>query len=770
MSDTKTSWILELVDKMTSPLSSITKMVKGTENSTALLTAQVSRLETQSGALTGTLLKMGAGAAAFGLLSQGSIEFETGMARANTMAMKGQKELEVYADKVRGVADVIPLARTQITDGLYAAISASVPDDNIISFMEQSGKTAIGANAKLNTVIETTATIVKAYGDDWSNVASIQDKFAKTVQLGQIPSLDALASALPQVTAVAASLKVEQSELMSVFATASGVMGTSSEVATQLNAVLSSMIKPSSEAAKMATNLGIAFDAKSIQRSGGLKNYIDEIMPKIKVFAAQSGRTEQEIVGNLFGSSEAIKLVIGLSGELSDTWASNTTKINAATGTVKKQFDIMTGTTAMKIQLLKNQFSNAMDKVVGAVAPVVHSMLSGVTSVFGFIGSLMKVNPVVTKVVVLLGALTFGFYAATIATQLLIVRTKIAVLTNYAFMKSVVLSSMAIITKGVQAIAALSFSFLILIGRMTVAIIRFAAMSVLVKGHFVNSIKSAVFAVSGFVMAQSRMLLVNGRALLSLAALNVQQGIMAVKTAYTSGMLFASFVPAIFAATGAQWLLNFALSANPIGLVIIGIVALIGIIAVAITYWDDITAAVMRFGSWLVNLVDTVFPGFKDAAKAAFETVTKFVMELWENIKGIFNSIGEFLGLVSETDAKISVDLEASNTNLGATGLLEMTPEKSGKDSKNPLADLFTAGGGSSSSGSPGGAKVNIPKGPMAAGGTMGGGKTVTINFDLKNIFNVNGDGSFEKNMDRQIDKFIGKVNDQLRDALIQNT
>ena len=48
--------------------------------------------------------------------------------------------------------------------------------------------------------------------------------------------------------------------------------------------------------------------------------------------------------------------------------------------------------------------------------------------------------------------------------------------------------------------------------------------------------------------------------------------------------------------------------------------------------------------------------------------------------------------------------------------------------------------------------------------------RCLSFNFDLKNIFNVNGDGSFEKNMDRQIDKFIGKVNDQLRDALIQNT
>jgi hypothetical protein len=49
------------------------------------------------------------------------------------------------------------------------------------------------------------------------------------------------------------------------------------------------------------------------------------------------------------------------------------------------------------------------------------------------------------------------------------------------------------------------------------------------------------------------------------------------------------------AVTAAQWLWNVALSANPIGLIIIGVIALTAAIAVIINKWDEWGAAVSLF-------------------------------------------------------------------------------------------------------------------------------------------------------------------------------
>ena len=61
-------------------------------------------------------------------------------------------------------------------------------------------------------------------------------------------------------------------------------------------------------------------------------------------------------------------------------------------------------------------------------------------------------------------------------------------------------------------------------------------------------------------------------------------------------------VPATRAATLAQIKLNIAMLANPIGLIIVGIVALIAAIAATVYWWDEIVAAMQRAWDWMVNL------------------------------------------------------------------------------------------------------------------------------------------------------------------------
>ena len=81
---------------------------------------------------------------------------------------------------------------------------------------------------------------------------------------------------------------------------------------------------------------------------------------------------------------------------------------------------------------------------------------------------------------------------------------------------------------------------------------------------------------------------------LQLAALAVQSAAMAVVAKVVAA------AKGIW--TAAQWALNVALTANPIGLVIAGIAALIAVLVVVVKYWDNITAAVKVAWEWLDKL------------------------------------------------------------------------------------------------------------------------------------------------------------------------
>lgn len=87
-------------------------------------------------------------------------------------------------------------------------------------------------------------------------------------------------------------------------------------------------------------------------------------------------------------------------------------------------------------------------------------------------------------------------------------------------------------------------------------------------------------------------------------------------------------------ATAAQWLWNAALSANPIGIVIAAIVALIGIILVLTGKWQKVTAAVDGFFERIRNM--------KGIGGAILKTLVAPLEFVWNTIRGIFDTINAF--------------------------------------------------------------------------------------------------------------------------------
>ena len=82
-------------------------------------------------------------------------------------------------------------------------------------------------------------------------------------------------------------------------------------------------------------------------------------------------------------------------------------------------------------------------------------------------------------------------------------------------------------------------------------------------------------------------------------------------------------------AAAAQWLLNIALNANPIGLVVIGVAALIGIVVLAINKFDEWGAALLVF----MGPIGSIIVAFK------------LLYDHWESIKQAFQTDGIIGGL-----------------------------------------------------------------------------------------------------------------------------
>lgn len=306
--------------------------------------------------LNGTLQDITADSRAFG----------AAMRVANTMAGKNAEGFAKLKNQVVEVAKNVPVARDELANGLYQVISNSVPEDNWIDFLNKSAKASVGGIADLGETVKVTSTVIKNYGLAWDAAESVQDKIQLTAKNG-VTSFEQLAQALPRVTANASTLGVSIDELLASFATLTGVSGNTNEVATQMAAIFTALVKPSSEATEMAEKMGIEFNAASIKAAGGLRNFLTQLDASVKEYAAANGVLEQEVYAKLFGSAESLRALTPLTNQLAEKFSENVDAMANSAGTINAAYNEMSSTGSATTQMLKNQLGAITDAVAGFV-------------------------------------------------------------------------------------------------------------------------------------------------------------------------------------------------------------------------------------------------------------------------------------------------------------------------------------------------------------------------------------------------------------------
>lgn len=341
--------------------------------------------------------------------------FEKSMRAVNTMAGKDGAGFDALSSQVEELSRNIPLAREELANGLYQTISNGVPEDNWISFLEASSRSAVGGLADLGQTVTVTSTLIKNYGLSWNQAAAVQDKIQMTAKNG-VTSFEQLGQALPRVSGSAAQLGVSMDELMAVFATTTGVTGKTAEVSTQLAAVLNALIKPSAEATKAANAMGVGFNAASVQAAGGLENFLLGLDASIQEYAAKTGQLSQTIYGQLFGSAEALRLLNSLTGEQKEKFSENIAAMADSAGTIDEAFGNMASTGESVRQMFRNQIQSMADWA-GSIASTSEPYLEMIANTGMAITSIIQLGSGVKTAIAGLKALSVATLAQSAASK-----------------------------------------------------------------------------------------------------------------------------------------------------------------------------------------------------------------------------------------------------------------------------------------------------------------------------------------------------------------
>jgi len=175
--------------------------------------------------------------------------FEKGMLEVFTLIPKLSESAMIKME-----TDILRLgvAQGRLTDetvpALYQAISAGIPPDNVIAFMETASIAARGGVSDLKTSVDILTTIVNAYGSEVITAAEASDILFAAVQGGKVTFTE-LAKTAFNVVPVAASLGVSFSDVGAAIAAMTKQGVPARTATTQLRQVLINLSQDGREAA-----------------------------------------------------------------------------------------------------------------------------------------------------------------------------------------------------------------------------------------------------------------------------------------------------------------------------------------------------------------------------------------------------------------------------------------------------------------------------------------------------------------------------------------
>ena len=316
-----------------------------------------------------------------GYVEQVGSQFEYTLDKVSTIADTTVKSVGEISDGILELSSETGVSGAELNETMYQAISAGVETANAIDMVETAVKAAKAGFTDTTTAVDGLTTVLNSFKDAQLEANDVANKFLITQNLGKT-SFGELASAIGNVAPTASAAGVSIEELLSATAslTANGIQ--TSQAMTGVKSALSNIITPSSNAAKMAEELGIEFNAAAL-KSKGLAAFMDDLA------SATNGDTEK--MAMLFGSVEALNSMLVLTSESGSElfnkamseMETNTTALDDAYATMSD--NLQSNLDVMKVNAenfgidLYNIFSGDMQNVVQVVTVYIGRLRDAMT-------------------------------------------------------------------------------------------------------------------------------------------------------------------------------------------------------------------------------------------------------------------------------------------------------------------------------------------------------------------------------------------------------
>jgi TP901 family phage tail tape measure protein len=584
-----------------------------------------------------------AGAAAAGAFAakglKDAIEFNTELTKVSTVADLSKISLEELSKQIMDISNSTGVSASELAKFQYQVINSGIATADSAEYVAAAVRTSKAAFTDTGVVVEGLTKVMNAYQLEASEAEKVAGQMYLATTIGN-SSFEELNSSLGRVLPTAARMNIQTDELFASIAALTANAVETPKAVKGIQNILEKVQNPTAAVSRAAAQLGIDFSAAALE-SKGLAGFLQEVQEK-------TGGCENTIM-TLFGSVEALNAVNIITTRGIDTFNEALGEMQNAASVVDTAFNKVMESPAERWSRVMNRIKNAGINLGTALLPMVEKVMGEVEKFAVKLGEI-DFEPIANKAASVFNQLiNFAKFIGSLIALIWKLRVPIlAVVGAVALYKGGMLAAAAavnIFTAAKGVFKGIMLAVTLITGNQT------RAMALYKAGTMGASVQTMLFAARQKAAAGASALLSGALFKQAGAFLALKAQLVAAKiatVAMTIAQKAATVIKAI--ATAAQWALNIAMTASPIGIIIMAVVALIaGIVALVKNFdkvkeafakiWEGIKAIFGKIGEFFKG----VWGGIKEGASKAWNGIKNGAGKAWEGIKGAASKAGGFL-------------------------------------------------------------------------------------------------------------------------------
>lgn len=325
------------------------------------------------------LLMLGAvaGVAAGALIKLGA-DGEDALTRVQALTGASKSQMDQYSSAISGMAGTYGKSVSDLSGGLYDIVSVGYRSAGALATLKVASEAAAAGGTDLHTVTSGLTSIMKAYGVQGKNAASVMDLLLTGVRDGKASFQD-YSNAIGLVATTARGAGFSLQESTAALSTLTAVFPNARRAGMDLQHLMTAIGVNAAATGKAARKMGLnfnqsAFDSDSLQQK---LHYLQDI--------THGNQAEMlKLTGGTAGFAAAQVLLANKSAD----FTRNLLDMRHATGATQNAFDIWSHSIGAHAANVMGSLSAVADKVVVALGPAITGALDAVSRVFSGLSAL----------------------------------------------------------------------------------------------------------------------------------------------------------------------------------------------------------------------------------------------------------------------------------------------------------------------------------------------------------------------------------------------